>query len=196
MINTVLLSLVIALTILLALVCVAFYIKHYAPKKQPIQPHTDTANALTIAPMSDALSDVLKNALAEMKDCKAIAYVDTRANRLVGMEAIAHLPEPVIALIAAVTSDLFTAPNLMKVSNIFKEYKGKSPDSSNFNEILIRGEGTMYIFLRAQSDIHHVGVFSCVDEDEQSSSFGLLLHQARAQMQKIELAAHAAFLAE
>lgn len=197
-------SLILAGMGLLALMGAAYHIKHRTPQPPCHQPivaykdETDTqvATTVTIEPMSAALSGALKSALTEMKDCQAIAYVDTRALRLVGMETITHLPQAVIELIAAATSDLFTAPNLVKVSNIFKEYKGKPLESSNFNEMIVRGEGTVYIFLRAHSDVHHVCVFSCTDDDAQLSSFGLLLHQARLQMQKIEVAAHAAFLVE
>lgn len=208
---------------LLILLASAYYMKHHAKTPSnttpaPIAPETQTAAeptaeaekteqteaseapatkpALTISPISDALRETMNKALANMSDCQAIAYVDIRENRLIGVQSSVAFPDEIVALTATTTTELFTTPSLIKISHIFKQFKGQVIDQSNFNEMVIRGIGTAYIFLRARSDINHVCVFACIDVDEQNSNFGLLLHQARLQMSEIEVAAEAAFLVE
>lgn len=200
MANTVLLILVVILFGLLMAVSVAYYLQ--GSKTRPRQAgganHHAQMSALSIVPMSEALSSALQDTLAEMRNCQAIAYVDIRANRLIGLESKMDLPPAVVELIVAAVSDVFNAPNLVLVSNAFNAHRGKKLlNSSNVKEHTVRGDGTVYILIRAQSDIDHVCVFACSDEGNLGdSSFGWLLSQARSHMSKIEVAAEAAFLAE
>lgn len=144
-------------------------------------------------PMSAALSEILKRSLAEIQGCQAIAYVDTQHNRLIGIETSTPFPSEILTLVAATVAELFTAPNLLKMSAAFKQFKAQDVDKSNFNEMVIRGEGSLYVLLRAHSNDHRVFVFACTEADVASNNVGLILHQARLLMPQIEVAAEAAF---
>lgn len=210
-------QLFIAFILLLILLIAARYFKHHhkdapIPINEPnsasnktssssLSQTSDTPNENEstlpeIPPMSEVLNTALEEALFAMKDCQAIAYADIQEKRLLGAQSHIAFPSEIIAFAAGAVTELFTAPNLMQVANAFKIFKGQAADKSNLNEIMIRGEGNLYIFLRAHSNPCRACVFVYAETDENSSNFGLMLHQARAQMPQIEVAAEAAFLVE
>lgn len=204
------LQLSIALTLLLILLAAARYFKHHhkdtpthtteatptLAEKPSTQPDATERQLPTIPPMSEVLNAALEEALFAMKDCQAIAYADIQEKRLLGAQSHIAFPPEIVAFAAGAVTELFTAPNLMQVANAFKIFKGQAADKSNLNEIMIRGEGNLYIFLRAHSNPYRACVFVYAETDENNSNFGLMLHQARAQMPQIEVAAEAAFLVE
>lgn len=158
----------------------------------PSEPASDWDATSNIETVNNQLQEVLNASLAEVPEGKALAYVDIAQRRLLGVATADPLPDSVQQLIAAATADLFVAPNVIKVSNIFKEKKGLDADVSNFNEMIVHGDGAVYVFLRAQSNNDRIGVFSCHNR----IPFGLVLHHARQLMPNIEVAAEAAFLSE
>lgn len=187
-------QLIITLLVIACLLVAAYYFKHHSPTPTPVLPHSQPS--VSIAPMSAALSEMLKRSLAEIQGCQAIAYVDTQHNRLIGIETSTPFPSEILTLVAATVTELFTAPNLLKMSAAFKQFKAQDVDKSNFNEMVIRGEGSLYVLLRAHSNDHRVFVFACTEADVASNNVGLILHQARLLMPQIEVAAEAAFLVE
>lgn len=201
-------QLIVALLALGALIGAAYYIKNHreippyvvtvtkeihvpvVPEPQPKYEPTNKTDE------HETLSHVLKEVLSQITRCKAIAYVDITTLALMGVESVEPLPESVIKLIAAATADLFTAPNVIQVSNLYKLKKGRGLEHSNFHQMVVYGDDATYIFLRAQSDINHICVFACANDENVSNNLGILLHQARVSMPRIEVAAELAFLAE
>lgn len=141
---------------------------------------------------SPELSRTLHDIIQQVPGCEALAYVNIQQGELIGIETKEIIPENVCQLVASATMELFTAPNVVQISEIFKAKKGIPESQSNFNEIIVHGDGNIYVFIRAQSRNDRVGVFSCDD----SVSSGMVLHHARQLMPQIELAAEAAFLSE
>lgn len=138
------------------------------------------------------LSRTLHDIIQQVPGCEALAYVDIQQGQLIGIETKDSIPDSVRQLVAGATMELFTAPHVVKISEIFKAKKGQPESQSNFNEIIVHGDGNIYVFMRAQSRSDRVGVFSC----DNSVSSGMVLHHARQLMPQIELAAEAAFLSE
>lgn len=157
-------------------------------KQYAAQPQVIVENA------TDTLASVLRNIMDDLEECYAVAYVDIRKHTLLGIETRKHIPDEVVRLIAAATADMYNAPNMVKVADIFKVRKGYLPTHSNVNEIIVRGDGTVYILMRALSNIDRVCVFACAETN--NHTFGLIWHRARQLMPQIEVAAEAAFLVE
>lgn len=149
---------------------------------------------MTVEQPTDTLATVLQQTMLDLENCYAVAYVDISKRILLGMEARKTLPEDVITLIAAATADMYNAPNMIEVANIFKARKGYDASYNNVNEIIVRGDGSVHILMRALSNTDRVCVFACVETD--SNNFGLIWHRARQLMPQIEVAAEAAFLVE
>lgn len=202
-------QLIVALLALGALIGAAYYIKnhretppyvvtvtkeiHVPVVPEPPQPKHEPTNKTD---EHETLSHVLKDVLSQLTRCKAIAYVDITNLTLMGVESAEPLPDSVIKLVAAATADLFTAPNVIQVSNLYKLKKGRGLEHSNFHQMVVYGDDATYIFLRAQSDVNHICVFACTNDENVSNNLGILLHQARVFMPRIEVAAELAFLAE
>lgn len=144
-------------------------------------PPTHAPDYTTPSELSRTLHDIIQQVPA----CDALAYVDITQGQLIGIETKDTMPDGVYQLVATATMELFTAPNVIKVSDIFKAKKGMSESHSNFNEIIVHGDGNIYVFIRAQSRADRVGVFSC----DSSVSSGMVLHHARQLMPQIESAA-------
>lgn len=157
-----------------------------SPKSAPV----------VIAPASASLDAALKIALDEVQGCQAVAYVDTSHNVLLGIQSSVPFPPAIVELVAATVTDLFTTPNLLKMSYAFKQFKGQETDKSNFHEMVVRGDSLLYVLLRASSNENRVFAFACADDGETQNNVGLILHQARSQMPKMEVAAEAGFLTE
>ncbi len=145
-------------------------------------PPYDKTTAPTIAATNSVLHEALSKMLAEVPDCKALAYVDIEKNELLGIATFQPLPEAVKPLIAAVTSDLFNAPNVIKIANLFKEHKGLNQEYNNFEGVTVHGDSDTYVFIRAQNHQNRVAVFSC----RNTVPFGLILRQAKMVMPQIE----------
>lgn len=197
-------ELLLAFVALCVLVAAAYYIKHYHDKiqQQTALAAIQAAHAamqpapVVIAPESPTLNAALKHTLQEIKGCHAVAYVDIRQNHLLGLQTSIPFPPAIVELVAATVTDLFTTPNLLKVSAAFKKFKGQDIDKSNFHEIVIRGDSLLYVLIRAHSDENRVFAFACNDDGETQNNVGLILHQARSLMPEMEVAAEAAFLTE
>lgn len=189
-------QLILASISLLSLLGAAYYFKHYGKHPTPTEPETPKP-AVSIAPMSQTLHDAFQKSLAEIPSCQAIAYVDTTDNHLIGIESAVPFPPAIVELVAATVTDLFTAPNLLKMSQAFKQFKGQEADKSNFHEMVIHGDSLLYVLMRAHSNDKRVFVFACADDGEiHNNNIGLILHQARSLIPEMEVAAEAAFLAE
>lgn len=132
---------------------------------------------------NEAMQQIFQMALRQFVGCKAIACVDIQQNKLLAIESIECLPPEVLPFVAAATTDLFSAPNMVKVAQIFKDKHYDNSASANFNEIIVNGRDTVYLLLRIMSHQNLVCVFSCKDD---GNTLGMLLHEARALMSQIE----------
>lgn len=128
------------------------------------------------------LQQILRDNIKHIPECKTIAYVDISKSELLAIEVFKPLPDSVRPLVAAATSDLFNAPNVILVSNLFKEHKGKDLNKSNFHEIILHGDQDTYVFIRSNTIEHHVVVFAC----RNNVSSGMILHHVRNLMYDIE----------
>lgn len=207
-------ELFIALLALITLAGAAYYIKLYrqaeeqalqlaksaiieaqeAKRQKILSTQMAMQPTVTVEQPTDTLATVLNQVLYDLEDCYAVAYVDTAERVLLGIETRKSLPREVVELIAAATADMYNAPNMVKVADIFKSRKGHESSRSNVNEIIVRGDGTVYILLRALSNCDRICVFACSETNQHS--FGLIWHRARQLMPQIEVAAEAAFLVE
>ncbi|AUX60954.1 hypothetical protein JF634_07185 [Simonsiella muelleri] len=129
-----------------------------------------------------ALQTTLQDVMKKIPDCKSLAYVDIEQRALLGIYSIQSLPVEIQQLIAAATSDLFTAPNMVRVSNLYKQQKGTNEEKSNFNEMIVHGEEDVYVFIRARNNRNHVSVLAC----NSTTPSGMVLINARQMMPQIE----------
>lgn len=198
-------ELLLAFVALCVVLAAAYHIKQSHEKIQQQQSIIDANHAaqaaqkpmpVVIAPESAALNASLKKTLSEIQGCHAVAYVDISRNQLLGIQTSIPFPPAIVELVAATVTDLFTTPNLLKMSYAFKQFKGQETDKSNFHEMVVRGDSLLYVLLRASSNENRVFAFACADDGETQNNVGLILHQARSQMPKMEVAAEAGFLTE
>lgn len=102
------------------------------------------------------------------------------------METSTALPKEVVQLVASATTDLFNAPNMVKVAEIFKNlHQEKADQPSNFNEIIVNGSGTVYLLLRLPYHANLVCVFSCKDN---GNTLGMMLREAHMVVPQVEKA--------
>lgn len=204
-------ELFIALLALITLIGAAYYIKFYrqaeeqavrlaasaleaAREVQQRQNVRAQADEVVVQYAGPTLAEALRDSLHELRGCYAVAYVDIGQRTLMGIEKRQELPHDMIRLAAAAASDLYAAPGMAEMAAILHRQKHLPPSSSNVNEIIVRGDGAIYILLRALSNIDRVAIFVCEEGD--SGAFGLIWVKARQLMPQIELAAEAAFLVD
>lgn len=142
----------------------------------------EPADVPTAAPLDTArqmqLDEVFSRALNTFADCNAVACVDIEGHQLLALHSNIDLPPPVSSLIASAATDLFTAPNLLKIAAAFRQQHAHLPpeDAAHFQEMIVNGAGTLYFLLRVHPQTPYVCVFSCVDGH---NSMGMMLHEAR-----------------
>lgn len=129
------------------------------------------------------LEKVLHENIKNIPECKTIAYVDTSNDELLAIEAFRPLPKGVSDYVALATADLFNAPNVIIVSNFFKEHKNTDRTKSNFHEIIVNGDTDTYVFLRSRAYENHIAVFAFFRD---RISYGMILHHAYLLLPKIE----------
>lgn len=139
-------------------------------------------NSINYREQYPVLQDVLQDVMGQIPDCKSLAYVDIAQRALLGVHSIKSLSVEIEQLIAAAASDLFTAPNMVKMSNLYKQKKGMSEEKGNFNEMIVHDEENVYVFIRAKNNHNHVSVLTC----NSTTPSGMVLIHARQMMPKIE----------
>lgn len=208
-------ELFIALLALITLIGAAYYIKFYRQaeeqavrlaasaletarevQRQQLMQQNARAQAgeVVVQHAGPTLAEALRASLHDLRGCYAVAYVDIGRRTLLGIEKRQELPHDMVRLAAAAASDLYAAPGMAEMAAILHRQKHLPPSSSNVNEIIVRGDGAIYILLRALSNIDRVAIFVCEEGD--SGVFGLIWVKARQLMPQIELAAEAAFLVD
>lgn len=152
-------------------------------------PSTDVRSAHEVtesAPTTKhfGLHRVLREQLELIPECQAVAYVNINKTQLLAFETKQSWSEAVQPLIAAATSDLFLAPNTLKMIGTFQKLRDKSFDEVNYHQMTISADGITYVLLRAKNRRDRVAVFACRD----SVALGMVLHHAHHALPKIEAA--------
>lgn len=135
---------------------------------------TSAQIAQILPEQNETLRRMFADMCQEFTDCQAIACVDIVNKQLIAVETVQCLPHEVLALVAAATTDLYTAPNLLKVIEAF--HNTKDTPHAQLNEMIVNGSDTVYLLLRLPNNPNLVCVFSCINH---RSTLGLLLHEAR-----------------
>lgn len=144
----------------------------------------DKAKVVVKSERYPLLQQIIREETHRLPECKAITCVDIQNTKLLALELKSPLPAGVLPHAAAAITGIFTEPNMIQVSNLFKEYKGRDASESNFNEIFIRGDGTNYLFIRMRTYPYYIVGFALKD----SLSYGMTFSHGHVLAPKIEAA--------
>lgn len=127
------------------------------------------------------LQKILAKMVAQVPECKGVAYVDMENICLLGIATEQSLPEPIQLEVANAAYEMFNVPSVVKIANFFKAYKGIVSDEPNFDQISIRGSD-IFVFNRTSHRQDRVAVFSFYN----TVSLGMMHHQINMAMPEIE----------
>lgn len=150
----------------------------------------EQTSSITATPTSDTqrqylgLHRVLREQLSKTPEYHALAYVNITTNQLLAFETTQLWAEAAEPFIASAITDLFLAPNVVRMIGLFQELRDKPLEEVNYYQITLSAKGVHYVLLRATQRADRVAVFACRDV----VSFGLVLHQAHHTLPYIEAA--------
>lgn len=129
-----------------------------------------------------SLDKTLAEAIANVPECLAGAYIDMSTGMLLAVKTIDSHPQEVLDLVAAATTDMFQGPNVTEIENHFRRSRGSKDDGWHyFREFFITSDNLIHVFLRSRKHPEHVAVFVT----RASANIGMVITKSRSQMDKL-----------
>lgn len=127
------------------------------------------------------LDRVLTKIVSQIPDCVAAGYVDMDSGLLIEAKTVDSHPQEVLEVVAAATGELFQGKTVMLIEQMFDKSRGIT-GTKYFQDIIIRSENLVHIFLRGKIHTQTAFVVVC----SKSVNMGMALHKAKSFLNSVE----------
>jgi len=130
-----------------------------------------------------SLDKALNEAMNNVPECLAGAYVDMSTGMLLAVRTLDSHPQEALDLVAAATADMFQGKTIIEIEDhFFRSRGGKGEAPHYFEEFLVFSLNLIHVFMRSKKHPEHVVTFVC----RKSANVGMVLTRARGQVEKLE----------
>ena len=132
-----------------------------------------------------SLDKALNEAMNNVPECLAGAYIDMSTGMLLAVKTLDSHPQEVLDMVAAATADMFQGKTVLEIEEHFRKARGVSAKGGHyFQEFLVFSENLIHVFMRSKKDPDHVVTFVC----RASANVGMVLTKSRSQVDKVSAA--------
>ena len=132
--------------------------------------------------LTQVVDTTLKSFRQDIPEYVGSGVVDLTTGILLGVDTLDEQPREILDVMGAATADLFEGRTVNQIESMWRRHQGVADDRHSLQEVLIRSNGLVLLFLRSrQTDI--VTAVACRRE----VNIGMLLAQARQVMREFDV---------